>query len=137
MNRDDLQELANLRIREAKILFKAGEYSGAYYLAGYAVECALKGCIARKTQRFDFPDKSRVMQSYTHNLRELLKLAGLNDELESAKKQSGKFAGGWDEVCKWTEESRYSIWTKSDAEQIIDAIVRRKDGMLIWIKHYW
>ena len=97
----------------------------------------MKACIARKTQRFDFPDKSRVMQSYTHSPRELLRLTGLSDELESAKKQSGKFAGAWDEVCKWTEESRYSTWTKSDAEQIIDAIVRGKDGVLTWIKHYW
>jgi len=137
MNRSDLQKLASSRIREAKILFKAGEYGGAYYLAGYAVECALKACFAKKTQRFDFPDKSRVLQSYTHNLRELLKLAGLNDELEVAQKASGKFAAGWDVVCRWTEESRYSTWTRSDAEQILDAIVRRKDGVLAWIKQYW
>ncbi len=30
-------------MREATILFDAGEYSGAYYLAGYAVEFAPKG----------------------------------------------------------------------------------------------
>jgi HEPN domain-containing protein len=137
MNRTDLQRLANSRIREAQILFKAGEYSGAYYLAGYSVECALKACFAKKTRRFDFPEKSRVLQSYTHNLRELLKLSGLSDELEMAQKASGKFAAGWDVVCRWTEESRYSTWVKSDAEQILDAIVQRKDGVLPWIKQYW
>ncbi len=41
MNRGDLQRLSNARIRKAKVLFDAGEYSGAYYLAGYAVECGL------------------------------------------------------------------------------------------------
>jgi HEPN domain-containing protein len=137
MNRNDLQRLAGIRIREAKTLFRAGEFSGAYYLAGYAVECALKACIARKTLRFDFPDKLRVMQSHTHNQRELLRLAGLNDELDAAKKASRNFAGGWDEVGKWTEESRYSTWTRSDAEAILDAITERKDGVLPWIKHYW
>jgi HEPN domain-containing protein len=137
MNRNDLQRLVGIRIREAKTLFKAGEHSGAYYLAGYAVECALKACIARKTQRFDFPDRSRVLQSHTHNLRELLKLAGLNDELELAKKASGKFEAGWDVVCRWTEEGRYSAWTRNDAEAILDAIAGKKDGVLPWIRRYW
>jgi len=45
---------------------------GAYYLAGYAVECALKACIAKKTQRHEFPDKRRVDASHTHNLIQLL-----------------------------------------------------------------
>ena len=137
MNRSDLQRLSNARLREARILFRAGEHGGAYYLAGYAVECALKACIAKRTQRFDFPDKSRVMQSYTHNLRELFKLAELNDHLETAKKESRNFAAGWDEICKWTEESRYSARTRNDAEAILDAIAGRKDGVLQWIKHYW
>jgi HEPN domain-containing protein len=56
MNRKDFQELSDRRIREAKILFDAGEYSGAYYLAGYSVECALKACFASGVKRFDFPD---------------------------------------------------------------------------------
>jgi HEPN domain-containing protein len=33
------------------VLLEAGLYAGAYYLAGYAVECALKACIAKKTAR--------------------------------------------------------------------------------------
>jgi len=42
MNRVDLQQLAELRLKESKALFAAGFPEGAYYLAGYAVECALK-----------------------------------------------------------------------------------------------
>ncbi len=75
MNRADLQKLSNIRIREAKILFSAGEYSGAYYLAGYAVECALKACIAKSVQRYDFPDKSLAQKSFVHDLGDLLRLA--------------------------------------------------------------
>jgi hypothetical protein len=41
------------------------------------VECALKACIAKGTERYEFPDKKRVDASYTHNLQELVKLAGL------------------------------------------------------------
>ncbi|HLF84399.1 MAG TPA: HEPN domain-containing protein [Blastocatellia bacterium] len=57
MNRNDLKLLAVTRLREAKVLLANGEYSGAYYLAGYVVECALKACIAKRTKRHDFPDR--------------------------------------------------------------------------------
>jgi len=75
MNRADLQRLSNARIREAKILFAAGEYSGAYYLAGYAVECALKACFAKSVKRYDFPDKTRAGNIFTHKLKDLARLA--------------------------------------------------------------
>jgi len=57
MNRDDIKKLARIRLKEAKALLKARLFSGAYYLAGYVVECGLKACICRKTKRFDFPPK--------------------------------------------------------------------------------
>ena len=47
MNRTDLQQPALTRLAEAKALLAAGFPAGAYYLAGYAVECALKACIAK------------------------------------------------------------------------------------------
>ena len=57
MNRIDFQEIAELRLRESKALLAAGFPDGAYYLAGYAVECALKACIAKRSQEHDFPEK--------------------------------------------------------------------------------
>jgi HEPN domain-containing protein len=137
MNRNDLQRLAGTRIREAKTLFKAGEYSGTYYLAGYSVECALKACIAKAVQRHDFPEKGLSDKVFTHNLRDLLKLADLNDELEAAKRASRTLAAAWDEVIKWSEASRYAIWTRNQAEELLDAISRRKDGVMPWIKQRW
>ncbi len=41
MNRAQLQELTKLRVEEAKILYENNCFNGAYYLLGYAVECAL------------------------------------------------------------------------------------------------
>ena len=52
---NELRALAELRIREAEILFAAGGSDGAYYLAGYAIECDLKSWIAGKTRENDFP----------------------------------------------------------------------------------
>jgi hypothetical protein len=46
-------------------------------------------------------------------------------------------AGNWLLVCNWTEESRYSIWTKDQAETIIEAIAGRTSGVLPWIKQRW
>jgi HEPN domain-containing protein len=83
MNRREFQNFATTRLREAKLLLSANAPDGAYYLAGYAVECALKACIAKSTQRHDFPDKVRANRSHTHNVRELINVAGLKDDLES------------------------------------------------------
>jgi HEPN domain-containing protein len=49
VDRQDLQELSRVRLKEATALLKLGLFDGAYYLAGYAVECALKACIAKAT----------------------------------------------------------------------------------------
>jgi HEPN domain-containing protein len=136
MNRNDLQRLAGRRIREARTLFRAGEYSGAYYLAGYVVECALKACYARTTQRYDFPAKT-ARQVFTHNLTELVVLAGLNKELEIAIRKSGRLAANWNITCEWSEDSRYKVWIRDDAEAILSAINTRRDGVLPWIKQYW
>jgi len=48
MNRIDFQEIAELRLRESKALLAAGIPEGAYYLAGYAVECALSTTVVTK-----------------------------------------------------------------------------------------
>jgi hypothetical protein len=137
MNRTDLQRLSNSRIREAKILFDAREFSGAYYLAGYAVECALKACFAKGVKRYDFPDKTGAGKVFTHRLQDLVRIANLDAEIDAARKSDPQFLARWDLVCSWTEESRYSTWTRNEAEAILDAIGRRTNGVLAWIKRRW
>jgi HEPN domain-containing protein len=137
MNRIDLQKLANSRIREARILFDAAEYSGAYYLAGYAVECALKACFAKSVKRFDFPDKGTTNKLHTHDLTALVELANLKKEQTATAQLNKRFEAGWNIVFRWSEQSRYSSSTRDDAEAILDAITRRKDGVLPWIKQRW
>jgi HEPN domain-containing protein len=56
VNRTDFQKLSEIRVREAEVLFENGFYEGAYYLAGYAIECAFKACIAKQIREYDFPD---------------------------------------------------------------------------------
>jgi HEPN domain-containing protein len=137
MNRADLQKLSNIRIREAKVLFAAGEFSGAYYLAGYAVECALKACIAKSVQRYDFPDESLAQKSYVHDLKDLLRLADPDSALGADILSNPRLDASWNLAKDWTEQSRYSVRTRNEAEAIIDAITRRNDGVLPWIKRRW
>jgi hypothetical protein len=82
LNKTDFQVLADLRIAEAQRLMQALALpDGAYYLAGYAVECALKACIAGLTQAGDFPDKQFALECYTHSLEKLVNSAGLKGHL--------------------------------------------------------
>jgi hypothetical protein len=89
VNRKDLQSLARTRLAEAKTLSGAGRPDGAYYPAGYSIECALKACIAKGTQRHEFPDKKSVDASYTHNLRDLIKVAIWNCALGGGEERLG------------------------------------------------
>jgi HEPN domain len=58
LNRSSLQTLAELRREDARVLLENGRFEAAYYLAGYAVECAFKACLAKRTQEYDFPGKA-------------------------------------------------------------------------------
>ena len=87
MNKTELENLASIRIKEAEILLTADCYQGAYYLAGYALECILKACIAKQVKEFDFPDKKLANDSYTHKLANLVITAGLKEKLVEQENQ--------------------------------------------------
>lgn len=44
MHQAEFRALAEARIQDAKALIDGGRADLAYYVAGYAVECALKSC---------------------------------------------------------------------------------------------
>jgi len=137
MNRTDLQELSNARMWEARLLFNAGEFSGAYYLAGYAVECALKACIAKATRQHDFPDKDRAQKSYSHKALELMKVAGLYDGFEFAMRSDPVLATNWTFVTEWSEQSRYETWSGGKAAALLVAVSLPTGGVLPWIQMHW
>ena len=137
MNRAELQWLAKERIREAKALLDARHWSGAYYLAGYAVECALKACIAQLMKSEEFPDKKFAEKCWTHNLAQLLDLAGLKADFDRAMLDEPDLAAKWDTVKEWNEPSRYARMTKAKAEDLYNAITDKKHGVLPWLKRRW
>lgn len=115
-----------------------GYYTGAYYLAGYAVECALKACIAKQTKRYDFPDKDRVNRSYVHKLEDLLKLAGLEADWKSKTTSNSTFLYYWQVVKDWNEDVRYRpVVSQAAANDLYTAITNRQNGVLPWLRKYW
>lgn len=137
MNRTDLQELARIRVREARSLVDASLFDGAYYLAGYAVECALKACIAKKTQEYDFPDKALANKAHTHNLAQLVGVAGLAQELDTKIEEDEVFAVNWAIIKDWSEEARYGRHSESKVRDFYRAVADRRRGVLAWLKDHW
>ena len=137
MNRTDFQKLSAIRLKESQALFAAEMYAGAYYLAGYAVECALKACIAKKTRRHDFPEKDQVNRSWTHSLPELAKVAELDSYLRPRTPANAALHDNWRTVEQWSEKSRYGLADCEAAAELIRAITDRKDGVLVWVRRHW
>ncbi len=137
MNRADFQTLSGIRIKEAKALLDRGLYDGAYYLAGYAVECALKACIVKLTREHDFPDKDVVNKSWTHNLIQLVEVAGLEKERKEKASADKEFEIRWGLVKDWSEDSRYRKVGEKEAGQLYEAISDPKHGVLPWLEQHW
>ena len=131
-DRDTFRHLAELRLTEAKLLYASGLASGAYYLAGYAIECALKAVIAAGFRANEIPDKSRVNSIYTHNLKDLLNLAGLKSPLENDMNEVSELRESWATISKWSEHARYEIWTSDAATTMLEAVGADR-GLLQWL----
>jgi len=137
MNRIDFQKIAELRLRESRVLLAAGFPDRAYYLAGYAVECALKACISKRTREHDFPEKKLVNDSHTHDLGKLLQLAELKVELDLVIEADPAMRSNLETVQDWPETSRYQKKTDQDAIALLTAIEDQKGGLLPWIRLRW
>lgn len=116
MKRKDFQQLAAVRLKEAKILLANHCWS---------------------TERHDFPDKKRVNASYTHDVEELLVLAELTGALPEAAKGLPELSTNWKIVRTWRENSRYQRPSHEDAEELLGALDDRKGGILRWLKLHW
>jgi|JI10StandDraft_1071094.scaffolds.fasta_scaffold896977_2 HEPN domain-containing protein len=133
-SRDSFRELTRARLDEARVLHKSRHWSGSYHLTGIAVECALKACISKQTRRFEFPDKKKVIDSHTHDLGVLLKLAGIEPELRTVDK---KIATNWATVKDWSIESRYVVVPEADATDLMVAVTARRYGVMQWLRQHW
>jgi hypothetical protein len=139
----DLRVLADTRSREAAVLLNAGESSGAYYLAGYAVECALKAVITRAgsaTAQYTLLDRSALdalRKVYTHDFVTLIEAANLTNALRTEIDANPRFQAYWGVAKDWKESSRYELWTLQQALEMVEAVTDGADGVLRWIRSSW
>lgn len=137
MNRNDFQQLVDIRVKEAKILLDNQCFDGVYYLLGYAVECALKSCISKQFKEHDFPDLQTVRDSYTHNLDKLLVVAGLKQNLYNQWQTMPKLRTNWLIVTTWSEQARYQHnITEITAQDFYNAVTETQTGVLSWLKNF-
>ena len=138
MNRRDFQALSKLRRREANALLKARQYPGAYYLAGYALECALKACIAKQVKLHEFPNKKLAQEVFTHDLGRLLQLSGLQPDFDVHLNSNAAFQLNWTIAKDWSEASRYDLTlSQAQARDLYSACTARQNGILSWISSRW
>jgi len=138
MNRASFQQISRIRLIEATTLLNSGHYHGAYYLTGYAVECALKACIAKGVNRHDFPDIALARAAFTHDLEKLVGAAGLAAEFERGKRSDPSLAVNWVVAKDWKETSRYELGiSQAQARDLFSACTARRGGVLPWIRKRW
>lgn len=115
-------------------MLKNKQYSGAYYLAGYSIELALKACYCKAVKSKSFPPKKEVYYKlYSHDLNNLLSVSGIERKLQNEIVQTAN----WGAIKDWSEESRYAIIAPNSARSIIRAVNNEEDGILNLIKELW
>ena len=148
--RIEFQELAFLRLEEASALLANDHPDGAFYPAGYAVECALKLAICRTLNIDDFFDtysskthsakvKDDIVQKFkTHDFGTLLVLSGLYFKLESAITIDILLSDAWTIIrtLSWTEQYRYEVSTRKE-RAAVQSFISSVNLFLQWIKSHW
>lgn len=138
MNRSEFKEVSRIRVQEALVLLNAGHYPGAHYLIGYAVECALKACVAKQVKRYDFPDRKLANEAFVHDLEKLMRVAGLAPAFDKDRRINRALELNWAVVKDWSETGRYELGiTEAQARDLYTACTEPRNGILPWIKKRW
>ncbi len=136
--RNELKKLAKLRLKEAETLFDAGLYDGAVYVSGYVIEFALKARICKLLDTEEYPSTGKFKSVYAvHDFEQLLFLSGLKKKSSLAHVD---LHTNWSIIIPWSPEMRYKpkgSVSKEDAEQILNAIREKPNGVYQWIMKYW
>jgi hypothetical protein len=99
----------------------------------------LKACVLAYIERTGmiFVDKKYAEKCWTHDLEDLLPLAGLQGAFDADATVDAVLGSSWDIVTEWSESSRYRRTSKAKAERLYDAITDKQQGVLSWIKGHW
>ena len=131
--RREFQQLARMRLQDARVLMRNGNFQASYYLTGLAVECAVKACIAKNTGRHDFPPSPNAIKDiYTHDLVKLVGAARLQTTLDADMRINNSLNKNWAVVKDWNINSRY-LTKGLNARDLYRAVAGR-DGVMQWLR---
>ncbi len=126
------------RLKDAEALHNADRYTGAIYLAGYAIECSLKALICIKENQDNFKNTEYFKEEGSHgaslhNLRRLREeLARLDRYLQLDSTQT--YEKAWAIIVKhWQkDELRYSTKSKQkdESEKFLAAVKKMYELIL-------
>jgi hypothetical protein len=119
------------------LLLDGSEWSGAYYIVGYAVECGLKACFTKSLFAYHMPDKKEISDAHTHNLASLAQLAEVDGARNLLAQTDSDFALNWKVVSAWKETGRYEIWSEIQAKELYEAVTNVNHGVLPWLRTVW
>lgn len=132
----EFDALSSARLREAELLAKGGQYSGAYDLLGYAAECALKALIARQFVAPPLPTPAETKGLHTHRLDELLRRAELEAVARERTRRDPPFDRALSLALQWNSEARYSLGTQKAYEDLHFALTDPLAGVLTWLETF-
>jgi hypothetical protein len=140
LTRSDLQTLARRRLKEAKVLLDNRCYEGSFYLLGYAVECAVKACIAKQMRKGHFPPtRGFVDTCYIHDLERLFKTAELWTSFQADLNANAALRCNWQLIKPWNEAKRYDPGrlTKAVAEGAYQGVADPVNRVFQWLRLRW
>ncbi len=115
-----MRAIARARVRDAQALLRARRFDGVFYLAGYAIEVALKARICRTLRWSGFPETSSEfngLQSLrTHDLEILLRFSGVEGRVK------GRFLAEWSAVLAWNPGKRYQAIGQSTPQEATNMV---------------
>lgn len=113
----DLDQLAIDRLADAEALHSAGRDDGAVYLCGYVLEYSFKSHICKHNNWKQYTPLAESRGFSIHNLEELIKLTGREDQINTNCQRDWLFVKNWDPT------DRYKITARSpeDCQSFIDS----------------
>src|SRR5262249_8480621 len=84
-----------------------------------------------------FEDRKFSEKCWTHNLQDLIKLAGLEAARAAAMVARPALGKNWLFVKDWDEKSRYQTASHQKAKKLYGAIADRANGVMQWIRAHW
>jgi hypothetical protein len=140
VTRQQLKDLALMRLREAEALYDAGLFDGCAYMCGYVVELALKARICATLGLNEYPENSRRRLKdafWSHDFDDLKLLAGMEHAFSASHPN---LLTNWSVASRWDPGQRYEpvgSYNQARALEILNAIRAKPDGVLECISSRW